>query len=488
MIEAARRPLGDDGPLLSEVVLSTLVAPEDELLPHMTSVVTGVASELAGCPPLGVVLDLAYVLLAPVLRLDEARRRLQSDLPVDGELARAVGAVFDAFLAPLMASQAVIDVRDALKRHPEELRLRGAAIVVAEILARQTSSKKSGKALDLGAVRRVLSRPAPEIRARGASYLFSSRVKGDLLERYQAFARSSRLGGQLVTKGDLLIAENAPVLAKRAARVGLAHIADAAEAIALLIPKNLAHKRARGDDVITRQKEENAYPMGGFSSMSNVGSIESVVSSELAYSNPDGEMTDDLFTVRWALGELLYYTRDESVATRRRTTVSILLDADLEGARVKDRSAPYQRIVLALASIVVLVERAIYLLRDESVRFVIAFDGDKLEPEKHLLDLALVRQIGAGQVETRVVADPGDVARFEEDERARVRVVTLRLQAGDERAAPDDARMTKHAAPRVVRVEGTPSLLGEGTREPAGRGSSALDAWATVTRALLQGL
>lgn len=487
MIEAARRSIGDDGPLLSEVVLSTLVAPEDDLLPLMTSVVTGVASELAGCPPLGVVLDLAYVLLAPVIRLDEARRRLQSDLPVDGELGRAVGGVFDAFLAPLMASQAVIDVRDALKRHPEELRLRGAAIVVSEILARQTAGKKSGRALDLGAVRRVLSRPASEIRARGASYLFSSPVKGDLLERYQAFARSSRLGGQLVTKGDLLIAENAPVLAKRAARVGLAHIADAAEAIALRIPKNLAHKRTRGDDVITRQKEENAYPMGGFSSMSNVGSIESVVSSELAYSNPHGELTDDLFTVRWVLGELLYYTRDESVATRRRTTVSILFDADLEGARVKDRSAPYQRIVLALASAVVLVERALYLLRDESVRFVLSFAGEKLEPEKHLLDLALVRQISAGQAETRIASGPEEVAQFEEEERDRVRVVAVRFQVGAPLATAPEARAQRRAAPAVVRVEGTPTLVGESTPHAPGRGG-ALDSWAAITRALLQGL
>lgn len=492
MIVEARRAIGDEGRLLAEVVLSTLVAPEDDLLPAMTTVVVGVASELAACPPLGVVLDLAYVLVAPVVRPDEARRRLQEDLPAHGELARAVATAFDAFLAPIMAAQAVVDLRDALRRHPEEARLRGAAIVVSEILGRQVSGKKTGKALDVGSLRRVLLRPAAEMRTRGASQLLSSRVCADLAQRYEAFAKSSRLGGQLVTRGDLLVAENAPVLVQRAARVALTHIADAAEAIAQRVPKNLAHRRSRGEDVTSRQRDESAYPMGGFSSMSNVGNIESVVSSELAYASTGPDISEDLFTVRWALGELLYYTRDESVATRRRTTLSVVLDGSLVDSRVKDRHAPFQRVVLALAAVTVLVERALWLLREEAVRFVVFFDP-ALEDERRLLELALVRVLQAGQLETRAAAGE-EVLAFEATEAERVRLLPIRV-ASAQAAVADPAAKRR---PFEVLVADVPSLRGGGrdatpVAAPAapggpGRKTAALDAWAQIVRALLQSL
>src|SRR5690606_24939147 len=56
----------------------------------------------------------------------------------------------------------------------------------------------------------------------------------------------------------------------------------------------------------------------------------------------------DLFDVRWASGELLMYTRDESVHTRERRTVNFVLMPDLDSARVKDTDVPFQRIVVAL--------------------------------------------------------------------------------------------------------------------------------------------
>jgi hypothetical protein len=471
-VTSTKRLADDEGRLLAELSIAVLVAAEDPLLPDLAAVAIGVASELGELPPLGVVLDAAYILLAPVIRLDEARARLLGELPIDGELARAVTAVFDAFVAPLAASQAATDLRDALKRHASDARLRGAAIVIAEILARsEVRGRGPRRSLDVGTLRRVVERPAAELRARGAAAILSEPLRLELAERYDDFARRCRMGARLVTTGDRLIAENAPALSKRAARVALAQVADASDAIARKVPRNLGPRRPRAGDVATRTKDESAYPMGGFASMSNVGSIESVVSSELAFSDPDAELHEDLFTVRWALGELLYYTRDESVATRRHTTLSISFGGDLEGARIKDRGSPFQRLILAIACAAVFVERALYVLREEAVRIVLWFEGVDLEPERRLAELTFVREAAAGLLEARSSPEMEAVDSFERAASDGARVVSVHFGASVRRAGAWN-----------VTVAENPSLDGE-QAPPSSAG--VVGAWASVTRSLL---
>jgi hypothetical protein len=489
-VTTAKRLSHDESRILAELSLSVLVAAEDTRLADLAAVAIGVASELVELPPLGVVLDAAYILLAPVVRLDEARARLLTELPIDGELSRAVTAAFDAFVAPLAASQAATDLRDALMRHPHDARLRGAAIVIAEILSRNDVRGARGprRSLDVGTLRRVIVRPAAELRARGAAAILSEPLRLELAERYDDFARRCRMGARLVTTGDRLIAENAPALAKRAARVALAQVADASDAIAKKIPRNVGPRRPRGGDVATRAADESAYPMGGFASMSNVGSIESVVSSELAFSDPTAELTEDLFTVRWALGELLYYTRDESVATRRRTTLSISFGADLESARIKDRGSPFQRLILAIASAAVFVERALYVLREESVRVVLWFEGVGLEPERRLAELAFVREAAAGLLEARAVQDGAGVESFESEEREHARVVSVRYGASPPARDPSRVDTWTVTVAERPELDQAPHPQAQTPHPQASTTRDVLEAWAEVTRGLLQRL
>jgi hypothetical protein len=206
--------------------------------------------------------------------------------------------------------------------------------------------------------------------------------------------------------------------------------------------------------------------------MSNVGSLESVVSSELAFSDPEAELAEDLFTVRWALGELLYYTRDETVATRRRTTLSISFGADLEGARVKDPKSPFQRLILAIACAAVFVERALYVLREESVRIVLWFEGVGLEPERRLAELVFVREAAAGLLEARPLLEDETLLSFEREESERARVVSLHFGASGRRVGASTITVGEH-----------PSL--DGGDQAPGASPGAVDAWASVTRALL---
>ena len=74
--------------------------------------------------------------------------------------------------------------------------------------------------------------------------------------------------------------------------------------------------RKRRYSVATNIMEEDHYPIGGFTSISNRGTVESMVRSELAYI--DEGMRPDLFDIKFARNELLFYSRDENQFLRRR--------------------------------------------------------------------------------------------------------------------------------------------------------------------------
>ncbi|NUO54842.1 MAG: hypothetical protein HOV80_38875 [Polyangiaceae bacterium] len=203
--------------------------------------------------------------------------------------------------------------------------------------------------------------------------------------------------------------------------------------------------------------------------MSNVGSLESVVSSELAYSTPSADLSEDLFTVRWALGELLYYTRDDNVAVRRRTTISIFFRADLAEARRKDQGAPYQRTTLALASIVVWIGRALHLLRGEAAHFRLSFDG-ALDVERSVIQLALIREIAAKVVSVEESSE-AEVAIFEAEQRKSSRLVSVRVGGRAGEAEADSSVYVAATAPPAVDRRSGASL--------------GIEGWAEVTSALL---
>lgn len=71
--------------------------------------------------------------------------------------------------------------------------------------------------------------------------------------------------------------------------------------------------------------DETHYPTGGLTGLTNRGSIENIVLSELVYIDPS--MDVDLFDLRMVEGELLYYLRDDGVLRRKRRTVHLVLDA-----------------------------------------------------------------------------------------------------------------------------------------------------------------
>jgi hypothetical protein len=169
------------------------------------------------------------------------------------------------------------------------------------------------------------------------------------------------------------------------------------------LPKHKVNPLFGRREVPTRILDEDAYPVGGFSSISTRGGIESLLQSQLAYMEKEKERRPDLFDLKYLRDELYYYSRDENQFLRQRRSFLFVLAPDLVHARFKDAELPCQRIVLALAMLLAAVRKLSEWLSSDSLRFEFLFvaEGEKraLEEESKLLAL-LFRE----EIESKTVA------------------------------------------------------------------------------------
>lgn len=122
-------------------------------------------------------------------------------------------------------------------------------------------------------------------------------------------------------------------------------------------------------EVETAFIDETHVPTGGVAGLTNRGSIESMVVSELAYME-DGPGIN-LFDLRYLEGEILYYMRDAGTLRRKRRTIHFVVDMD-KLFSVKSPGFDYQFSILAQGL-------ALRILRDV---FQI-FEADSVEAHFH---------------------------------------------------------------------------------------------------------
>jgi hypothetical protein len=166
------------------------------------------------------------------------------------------------------------------------------------------------------------------------------------------------------------------------------------------LPHRRPRPRARKHEVPTRVLDEDTYPVGGFSSLSTRGSIESLLHSQLVYM--EKAERPDLFDIKFLRDELLYYARDENQFLRRRRTFLFALDPDVVRARFKDAELPFQRIVLLLAYLLAAVRRLIDWLSADALSFEFLFLQDETSPPNPPLRS---REGGTGGVVGQALAD-----------------------------------------------------------------------------------
>jgi hypothetical protein len=381
---------------------------------------------LARMPPIAVVADLGRLLTRDPFDI------AASEVLADPELRAALDAYEEHVLGRLSADYRLEHARDALVRLDPRLRPSAVAVFVEQVLGRIHQAQPSrlhDEALDSPsstAIRRVLHRHGFELLELGAQALGDPEfapLRHELATVYTQLAQGARRTGALIGDVELYTLENHEALRSPSLRLAIAQIAEAAQAIERSLPVRVRRSDASRGRTPTKIEDESAYPIGGYASISTIGGIESLVSSELIYMNPPDERAaghTDLFDVRWAAGELLKYTRDESVHTRERRTVCFTIAPELDDARIKDSDVPFQRIVVAFAGVIAGVRKLCAWLDEAELDLQILTIGvasrsggattQPLHAEVALARLILREFIESGVVTLHEVAD-ADAAR-----------------------------------------------------------------------------
>ncbi len=348
------------------------------------------ASELATMPPPGVIADVATL-------LGGARPQVEPPQGADEGLKIALRAYDDDVLGRLVQTPRFDDVLAAYAHLPPTQRPQAIALVVGALCER---AGFAGLSVNPATLRRALARPREERETTGRAELRSAQTAGRLAEAYRRLARGARQSRALVDDREVFAIDHLQVLGSYARRLAADHIAAAAEALARTLPRRLPANRQQRGARDTQLADEDTYPAGGFTAITPGGSsanIENLVSSELVYM--EDHQAVDLFTLRYVEGELLFYTRDDSVFRRHRHLITFLLGNDLDDARVKDPDVPWQRLVLGFGLLVAAIRWLTDQLGHEALQVRLSFPPRMLAEERELVTLLLEGEITSGIVQ-----------------------------------------------------------------------------------------
>jgi hypothetical protein len=468
-----------DAALAAGVALARpqLMTPE-----HFTSGLSAVSAALVELPDL----ELATLALDLSLLLS-GQRLLPAQPDVLPELAAALRSYEDHLLARLVSDRRWLKLEEAYLAAPTSARPAAAGFLV-ERLMRRLNVPQQGS-LSQAAVRRVSARAHQEVAEEGASLLANNpALKARMREQLDQVARAARRERALLSDAEVFLLENVTTLESLAARVALAHLAEAAQAVEEQLPVRLKPAAHRGGEAPTSLEEESALPVGGWSSLTTSGSPESLVTSELIYMEDEGSERPDLFDVRFVESELLYYARDESVAVRRRRALCLVLDASLDEARLVDEGERHQRLVWALASVIAVVRKLSQWLSHEALTFELAFvrtaHTHPLQAEQGVVALMLREwqergRLGFAQADSleRVLARLHE----EHGQTADVVVLSARDTGEPEQSSQRLATVTVGASPGL-------SVSGKRPSRTAFDAGAAAQRWGSLTHALLAAL
>ena len=424
-------------------------------------------------PPLGFLGDVAHVALETGA-IPSAASHLRAARGLPATLIREYeDHVIGRFYTDVSFERAT----DALLRYPEAERPAAFAFLIDAIRQR---ADVGGVELSPAVLRAMLSESGESLLLEGAHALEDHGPTDELVQLYEALVQGIRGLGSLVGPEDLFELERGTALMVFGHRLALRQVLSAVACMEALVPRNRALRPVSARQVATARMEEDAYPTGGFSNLSTRGTIESLLQSQLAFI--DDDESPDLFDIKYVRDELYYYARDENLFFRRRRTIVLALHPSLNDARVKDPGAPWQRIILLLASLVVLVGRLREALADEALRVEVvlpdAADGPTLADERGLLELLLADGLCAGTVVFSRLAADRLVAECEQWGRQSL---CQCLWLGHEGQAPQvDVELAW-----IALSPGGPLWEVQGEQAVAHDGADAVEAWAAFVDELL---
>ena len=155
-------------------------------------------------------------------------------------------------------------------------------------------------------------------------------------------------------------------------------------------------------EVDTDLEDEGTYPSGGLGGLSTRGTWENLVRSELVYMGEKGEV--DLFAVRMAENELLFYTRDGGTLRRRRRRVHLVLERDADlGVKFPEHPLPVDRLLEGLLAS--LIRDLLEAFEGDACRIEVHQRGPGAEASAELLRLRFTEEVDRGEVAVHVVED-----------------------------------------------------------------------------------
>ena len=427
--------------LAGGLCLSRLVDPASDEYVVSAPWIVGALSESGAIPPAGVIADIGHLLTGRSLRS-------VAPLPqVGAEMRAAISGYEDHVLGRLEADPRMEAVADAIARLPAHRHADAVALFCVHLLTRIAFD--ASVAIGPGIARRVLLLPAEEIASLGHEAMpEATGVYQSLLHGYRGLSAGARRMGSLIGEPAVFLMENFEALGELTQRLAIEQMIEVSDALSEALPRRLKPRtRIDRGQIPTPLTAEDNYPTGGFSSLSTSGSLENLVVSELIYMEEERDDNIDLFDLRYAEGELLYYTRDESVFVRNRRVLRFALMPDLARVRFKDTGLAWQRSILAFGMIAFCIQRLGEWLEGEGLSFQVVFiAGDptgepsqNLDGERALCAILLREWIARemAEVTTAPSLDQVITVASEDARSAESSLIVLSAQAMDLAPIPD---------------------------------------------------
>ncbi|MGE3806209.1 MAG: hypothetical protein AB7K24_16180 [Gemmataceae bacterium] len=355
-------------------------------------------------PPLGFLADLGTILYVP----NPVGRAGKENIELPGVPAGLIRTYEDHVLGKFFADWSFERGGDALRRYQGRDRARGLAFVVQQFRER---AGFTGVHLSPAILRGVLDKPPDAVLASGFELLSKQGLSPLAIALYESLIAAARRCPEVLGPEDLFELERGTALSEMGQRVALRQVLKVSAQFEAQLPLHRPRSQSRRREVATRIFDDDVYPVGGYSSLSNRGSIESLLHSQLAYMEGAGSERPDLFDIKFLRDELLYYARDENQFLRRRRSFVFALHADLAAARFKDPELPWQRGILLLGLLLAGVRKLIDWLSDDALRFEFLFvettedEEHPLADERELLELILREQVANGTVHFDTIAE-----------------------------------------------------------------------------------
>src|SRR5262245_36532818 len=226
-------------------------------------------------PPIGFVADVGNVAFGA-----DAEHRLKDPLHVPGWPPTLARSYEDHVLGKLYADWLFERASDALRKFQGKERTKGIAYVINQIRER---ANFGGVMLPPAVIRGLLAASPEEVLKQGWDGLERDGPSEIQVRLYEELVASARRTNEVLAKEDVDALEDKSALGDMGQYVALRQIRQTTARIESRLPARPVKPLVGRKEVPTRVLDEDQYPVGGYTSISTRGTLESLLHSQLAY-------------------------------------------------------------------------------------------------------------------------------------------------------------------------------------------------------------